>query len=311
MAKATRQAFGEALAELGNQYPNIVALDADLSKSTMTCFFAEKFPDRFIEMGIAEANMIGVGAGLALSGKIPFICSFACFIVGRLDIIRMSIGYSQTNVKIIGTHAGIGIGEDGASQMALEDIAALRALPGFTIMQPGDEIETKQAIEWAVKTEGPMYFRLTRQKLADVNGPDYKFQPGKGVVLKDGKDMTIFATGGTVQEAVAAKALLAADGIDARIVNIHTIKPIDNELIVKCAKETGCLFTVEDHNVVGGLGSAVAESAAEFCPVPVKRWGVVDMYGQSGGPDEMYQKYEIDSKGIAKHAAAFFKSVKK
>ncbi|MDX9754897.1 MAG: transketolase C-terminal domain-containing protein [bacterium] len=310
MAKATRQAFGEALAALGETHPQVVALDADLSKSTMTCYFAEKYPDRFFEMGIAEANMIGVGAGLALSGKVPFICSFACFVVGRLDIIRMSIGYTQANVKIVGTHAGIGIGEDGASQMGLEDVAALRAIPGMTIIQPADEIETKQAIAWAAETEGPMYFRLTRQKLADVNGPQYQFQPGKGVVLAEGRDLTIFATGGTVQGAVGAKAILAEQGIDARIVNIHTIKPIDRDLIATCADETGALFTVEDHNIIGGLGSAVAEVVAETKPVPVKRWGVEDVFGESGTPEGLYEAYEIDAKGIAKHAAAFVKSLK-
>jgi transketolase len=310
MAKATRQAFGEALVEIAEKYPNVVALDADLSKSTMTCHFAEKYPHRFFEMGIAEANMIGVGAGLALSGKVPFICSFACFVVGRMDIIRMSVGYSQANVKIVGTHAGIGIGEDGASQMGIEDIAAIRAIPGISIIQPGDDIETRQAIEWAAQTDGPMYFRLTRQALADVNSPDYQFVPGKGVVLAEGNDMTIFASGGTVQEAVAAKELLANDGIDARIVNIHTIKPIDKELIVQCAQETGCLFTVEDHNIIGGLGSAVAEVVSEEKPTPLKRWGVNDVFGQSGSPTDMYINYEIDSKGIAKHAAAFYKKVK-
>lgn len=310
MAEATRKAFGAALAELGGSHPDIVVLDADLSKSTMTCNFADKYPDRFFEMGIAEANMIGVGAGMALSGKIPFVCSFACFIVGRHDTIRMSVGYTQANVKIIGTHAGIGIGEDGASQMGIEDVAAMRGIPGITVVQPADEIETRQAIEWAVKTDGPMYFRLTRQKLADVNGKDYKFEPGKGVILADGKDMTIFATGGTVQEAMQAKKQLAKDGIDARIVNIHTIKPIDNDLVVKCAEETGCLFTVEDHNIYGGLGSAVAEATAEHKPVPVKRWGVNDSFGQSGTPQALYKAYEIDAKGIAKHAAAFYKQVK-
>jgi transketolase len=310
MAKATRQAFGEALADLGDQYPNIVALDADLSKSTMTCHFAEKFPERFFEMGIAEANMIGVGAGMALSGKIPFLCSFACFVVGRLDTIRMSVGYSQTNVKIVGTHAGIGIGEDGASQMGLEDIAAMRAIPGVTVIQPADELETKQAIEWAAKTQGPMYFRLTRQKLADVNSADYQFQAGKGTILADGKDMTIFATGGTVQEAMEAKKLMANEGVDARIVNIHTIKPIDKELIIRCAEETGCLFTVEDHNIIGGLGSAVAEVLAEEKPTPLKRWGVDDAFGQSGSPKALYEAYEIDSKGIMRYALEFHKKIK-
>jgi len=307
--KATRLAFGEALAELGGQNPNIVALDADLSKSTMTCLFAEKYPDRFFEFGISEANMIGAGAGLALEGKIPFVCSFACFLTGRYDTIRMSIGYTRANVKIVGTHVGIGIGEDGYSQMGLEDVSVMRALPGLTIIQPADEIETKQAVAYSVKHVGPVYLRLTRQKLADVNGKDYKFQPGKGVVLESGTDMTIFATGGTVQHALEAKKLLANDKIDARIVNIHTLKPIDTDLIVQCAKETKCLVTVEDHNIIGGLGSAVAETLAEHYPAPLKRWGILDTFGESGSEKELYKAYRLDAEGIAGAAKEFYRTV--
>ncbi len=310
-AKATRQSFGEALVDVGAKHPNVVVLDADLSKSTMSCLFAEKYPARFFEFGIAEANMIGAGAGMALAGKVPFVCSFACFITGRFDTIRMSVGYTQSNVKIVGTHAGIGIGEDGHSQMGLEDVALMRTIPGMAVIQPADEIETKQAVAFAAEHAGPVYLRLTRQKLADVNGADYRFQFGKGVILADGKDMTILASGGTVQHAVKAKEKLAARGIDARIVNIHTIKPLDEELVIRCAKETGCLFTVEDHSIIGGLGSAVAETVAEKYPVPVKRWGVLDVFGQSGTADALYQEYKIDAEGIAGAAADFNGSIKK
>lgn len=306
-AKATRQAFGEALADLGGRNSNIVVLDADLSKSTMSGLFADKYPDRFFECGIAEANMLGAAAGLALTGKIPFACSFACFITGRYDTIRISIAYSQANVKVIGTHAGIGIGEDGFSQMGLEDLGLMRGLPGFTVIQPADEIETKQAVAWAAEHKGPVYLRLTRQKLADVNPADYRFKAGHGVVLADGADMTVFATGGTVQHALKAKALLAQNGVDARIVNIHSIKPIDKELILKCARETGCLFTVEDHNVIGGLGSAVAEVISEAHPTPLKRWGVLDVFGESGTEQDLYKAFKLDADGIAEAALDFYK----
>lgn len=307
MAKvATRQAFGEALKELGASNPNVVALDADLSKSTMTMHFAEAYPDRFYEFGIAEANMIGAGAGMALCGKIPFVCSFACFVTGRFDTIRMSVGYTRANVKIVGTHAGIGIGEDGHSQMGLEDLGLMRSIPGMVVLQPADETEARQAIYFAAEHEGPVYLRLTRQKLDDVNDSSYTFQCGKGTILADGTDMTILATGGTVQHAVKAKDSLAGQGINARIVNIHSIKPIDTDLIVACAKETKGLMTVEDHSIIGGLGSAVAEVLAENHPARLKRWGVLDEFGQSGTPDGLYEKYGLDTAGITKAAAEFY-----
>jgi len=309
MAKASRQSFGEALAELGGQNQNIVVLDADLSKSTMSGLFAEKYPDRFFEMGIQEANMIGYGAGLALEGKIPFICSFACFLTGRLDTIRISIGYNRANVKLIGTHAGIGIGEDGHSQMGLEDIALMRSIPEMVVIQPADDIETKQAVAFAAQHQGPVYLRLTRQKLGDVHDNNFKFQAGKADVIADGKDMTIFATGGTAAHSLKAKEFLQAQGINARIVNIAGIKPIDTELITKCAQETKCLFTVEDHTIMGGMGSAVAEVVAEHCPVRLKRWGIMDEFGQSGTGEDLYKAYKIDADGIAAAAHEFYRSI--
>ncbi|MFH1737808.1 MAG: transketolase family protein [bacterium] len=305
MAKASRLAFGEALAELGEKDKRIVALDADLSKSTMSILFAKKFPDRFFECGIAEANMVGIAAGLALAGKRPFACSFACFLTGRYETIRMSVAYSSAPVCLVGTHAGIGIGEDGNSQMGLEDLALMRALPGMTVLQPCDEIETKQAVAFMAAHNGPSYIRLTRQKLPDINKPDYRFQAGKGVILADGKDLTIMATGGTVPEALEAKKILKDQGIDARVVNIHTIKPIDKDLIGQCAKETGRILTVEDHNITGGMGGAVVEAVSETHPVPVCRWGLLDVFGESGDSKELYAKYQIDAAGIARRAAKF------
>ena len=306
MAKASRQAFGEALLELGRKDDRIVALDADLAKSTMSILFAKEFPERFYEMGIAEANMIGVGAGMALSGKIPFICSFACFVTGRYDQIRMSVAYTEAPVRIVGTHAGIGIGEDGNSQMGLEDLALMRALPGMTVLQPADEIETKQAVEWmAQHDDGPSYIRLTRQKLADVHDESFRFQVGKADILRDGTDITIFATGGTVGPAVEAHNLLAEKGVSARIVNVCSIKPIDVDMVVRCAKETKGLFTVEDHTVMGGLGSVICEVAAENCPIRVKRWGLLDTFGESGSTEGLYKAYKLDGQGIAEEALAF------
>jgi transketolase len=308
MAKATRQAFGEALVDVGAKYPDVIVFDADLAKSTMSKLFADKYPDRFFEMGIQEANMIGAGAGAALAGKRPFVCSFACFITGRYDTIRISVAYSQAGVNIVGTHAGIGIGEDGNSQMGLEDIGLMRGLPNMAVIQPADELETKQAVEYLANGhKGPAYLRLTRQKLPDVSPAGYQFQLGKAVVLRPGKDVTCIATGGTVGGAMEAAEKLAGEGIDVRVVNLSSIKPIDTDLIVKCAKETGKIFTVEDHNVIGGMGSAVCEVLAEHHPTPVKRWGLLDSFGESGSPEDLYRKYMLDGEGIAKNLAAFAK----
>ena len=250
---ATRKSFGQALLELGGIDERIVVLDADLSKSTMSNMFAEKYPDRFFEMGISEANMIGVGTGLALAGKKPFICSFACFVTGRYDTIRISVAYSEAPVRIVGTHAGIGIGEDGNSQMGLEDLGLMRGLPHMTVIQPADDIETRLAVKWMAENDVPSYIRLTRQNVKDVHGPDYTFEIGKAVELVSGKDVTVMATGGTVYHAVDAAEILKKDGISAGVVNIHTIKPIDGDAVRKYARSTGHIITVEDHNIIGGL----------------------------------------------------------
>ncbi|MEN3038382.1 MAG: transketolase family protein [Candidatus Kryptonium sp.] len=305
-AKATRLSFGEALEELGEKNRDVVVLDADLSKSTMSIKFAKKFPDRFFEMGISKAKHDGDSSGTCVAGKIPFACRFACFLIGRYETIRVSVAYTNANVKLVGTHAGIGIGEDGYSQMGLEDIALMRALPNVAVVQPADDIETKQAVEYIASHQGPVFLRLTRQPLEEVNSPNYKFEFGKGVVLKDGKDVTIFATGGVVFNSLLAAEELEKEGISARVVNIHTIKPIDEELIIKCAMETGKIITVEDHSVIGGLGSAVMEVLSENYPVKVKRIGM-RKFGESGSPKELYEKYGLDSKGIAKAVREFLK----
>ena len=298
MAIATRKSFGQALLELGGKDDRIVVLDADLSKSTMSKMFAEKYPERFFEMGICEANMIGVGAGLALAGKKPFICSFACFVTGRYDTIRISVAYSQSPVRIVGTHAGIGIGEDGNSQMGLEDIGLMRGLPHMHVIQPADDIETKQAVQWMAENDVPSYIRLTRQNVEDVNGPDYIFQFGKAVELVKGNDVTIMASGATVHHAVRAAEILKKEGINAAVVNIHTIKPIDSESILKYAESTGHIVTVEDHNIIGGLGSTVAEVIASYGVGKLTRHGLKDVFGESGTYSDLYRKYQFDSEGI-------------
>ena len=300
MAKtATRKSFGQALKELGTKYDNLVVLDADLSKSTMSKNFADTYPERFFEMGIQEANMIGVGAGMALAGKKPFICSFACFVSGRYDTIRISVAYSEAPVRIVGTHAGIGIGEDGNSQMGLEDIGLMRGLPNMTVIQPADDIETKQAVEWMAANDVPSYIRLTRQNVDDVNGDGYTFKIGKAVKLVEGSDVTIMATGGTVHHAVKASELLKADGISAAVVNIHTIKPLDREAVAEAAGNTGLIVTVEDHNTINGLGSAVAEVLAETGTGKLYRHGLIDSFGESGTYEDLYAKYRLDAPGIA------------
>src|SRR5207253_1309357 len=280
-AKASRAAFGEALLDLGARDERIVTLDADLSKSTMTVNFAKRYPGRAFNLGIAESNMIGVGAGLALTGRIPFACSFACFIVGRFETIRISVAYTNANLKIVGTHSGIAIGEDGYSQMGIEDIACIRSLPNIGIVQPADELETKQAIAYAVEHQGPLYLRLTRQNLEPVCPPDYRFQYGRWLVLRKGHDVTLIGSGGTVFNCLEAAKRLETDGVSAEVINAACIKPLDEELLVQSAGKTGHVATVEDHAVVGGLGGAVAEFLTEVLPTPIKRLGV-NGFGESG-----------------------------
>jgi len=303
-SKASRAAFGEALIDLAAREPRIVTVDADLSKSTMTAAFAKKYPDRAYNMGIAESNMIGVGAGLALTGKIPFVCSFACFVVGRFETIRISVAYTNANVKIVGTHSGIAIGEDGYSQMGLEDIACIRALPNVTIVQPADELETKQAIAWAVEHDGPVYLRLTRQNLDDVCPPGYRFRLGSWLVLRPGADVTVIASGGPLANCVSAAKLLADDGISAEVIDAASIKPLDEELLLRSAGKTGHVVTVEDHSIEGGLGGAVAETLGEFLPTPMKRLGVRG-FGESGDPKGLYAKHGLDPAGIASSVRKF------
>ncbi|OGQ49015.1 MAG: transketolase [Deltaproteobacteria bacterium RIFCSPLOWO2_02_FULL_57_26] len=300
-AKATRVAFGEALVRLGSENPDIVVLDADLSKSTMTEYFARKYPGRFFDLGIAEGNMVGTGAGMALAGKIPFICSFACFVIGRFEQIRMSIAYSRANVKIVGTHAGIGIGEDGYSQMALEDIALMRSLPNMAVIQPADAVETERALEYIVTHQGPVFFRLMRQKTDDINPPDYQFRFGKGVILRRGKDVSLMATGGVVANTLKAADILGQKGVAAQVVNVPTIKPVDRELIAEAAFSHGKIITVEDHGITGGLGSAVSEVLSELGRGRIKRVAVED-FAESGDAEGLYRKYGLSEDNIARKA---------
>ena len=303
-AKASRAAFGEALLDLGARDERIVSLDADLSKSTMTAAFAKKYPGRAFNLGIAESNMLGVAAGLALAGKIPFACSFACFIVGRFETIRISVAYTNANVKIVGTHVGVAIGEDGYSQMGLEDIACIRALPNVPIIQPADELETKQVIAYAVEHRGPLYLRLTRQNLPPVCPPDYKFRLGRWVTLRPGRDVTLVATGGTVFNALEAARRLEADGISAEVINAASIKPLDEDMLVRSASATGRVVTVEDHSVAGGLGGAVSELLSEVRPTPIRRIGTTT-FGESGDPRGLYAKFGFDAVGIAATVSKF------
>jgi transketolase len=297
-AKASRAAFGEALIELGAKDERIVTLDADLSKSTMTAGFAKKFPGRAFNLGIAESGMIGVAAGLALTGRVPFACSFACFLVGRFETIRVSVAYTDAPVKLVGTHVGVAIGEDGYTQMGLEDIACLRALPNIPIVQPADELETRQAVAYAVEHPGPLYLRLTRQSLEPVHDAGYRFRFGKADVLRPGNDVTLLTTGGPVWNTLEAAKQLAGDGIHAEVINIATVKPLDEETILRSAGRTGHLMTIEDHSIHGGLGSAVAELLGEVMPTPMKRLGVTT-FGESGDPKGLYAKHGLDAGGIA------------
>ena len=302
---ATRDAYGEALAELGAINDKVVVLDADLSKSTKTNDFKKVYPERFFNLGIAEQNLLGTAAGFAAAGKIPFASSFAVFAVGRAyDQIRNSIAYPNLNVKIAATHAGLTVGEDGGSHQMLEDIALMRAVPNMTVIVPADGVETKQVVMAAAEHQGPVYIRLGRPKVPVLLGDDYKFEIGKGVVLKEGTDVTLIGTGIMVSKAMEAAELLAADGISAAVVNISTIKPLDNALITEMAQKTGAVVTAEEHNIYGGLGSAVAEVLVENCPVPMARVGVEDKFGESGLPDELLDKYGLTAAKIAAKAKA-------
>lgn len=294
MGKATREAYGEALREMGLENKNIVVLDADLSKSTKTNVFAKEFPDRFINVGIAEQNMMGTAAGLAAAGKVPFVSTFAMFAAGRAyEQVRNSICYPQLNVKIAATHAGLTVGEDGATHQAIEDVALMRAIPNMTVIVPADAMETRHAVAWAAKYQGPVYLRLGRMSVPDMFGDGYEFQLGKAVELANGLDVTIIANGVMVGAARRAADELIAAGFSARVLNMHTVKPIDRDAIVKAAKETGAIVTCEEHTIIGGLGSAVAEVLVETVPVPMERVGVMDTFGESGTPDTLLAKYNL------------------
>lgn len=302
--KATRESYGEALAELGDEYDNLCVFDADLAAATKTSIFKKKFPDRFFDCGIAEANMMGVAAGMAASGKIPFASTFAMFAAGRAyEIVRNSIGYPHLNVKIGATHAGISVGEDGATHQCNEDIALMRTIPGMTIINPADDIEAKAAVRAAVEFNGPVYMRFGRLAVPVFNNPEtYKFEIGKGIKLRDGKDIAIIATGLMVNEAIEAAKVLSAKGIDAAVINIHTIKPIDKDIIIEAAKNTGLVLTVEEHSVIGGLGSAVSEVLSENYPTKVIRIGVNDVYGHSGPAVDLLKEFGLSSENIVKTA---------
>ena len=297
---ATREAYGNALAEFGSVYNNLVVLDADLAAATKTGVFKKKFPERFFDCGIAENNMFGVAAGLATTGKIPFASTFAMFAAGRsFDQIRNSIGYPQLNVKIGATHAGITVGEDGATHQCNEDIALMRTIPGMVVINPSDAVEAKHAVEAAIKYEGPVYMRFGRLAVSVINdNADYKFEIGKGILLEDGTDVTIVATGIMVEQALLAREILASDGISAAVVNIHTIKPLDTELLIACAQQTGAIVTSEEHSIIGGLGSAVCEALSGVCPVPVVRHGVEDTFGKSAPAKELLEYYKLTANGI-------------
>lgn len=300
---ATREAYGNALAEFGAKY-DIVVLDADLSKSTKTDTFKKKYPDRFINCGIAEANMMSTAAGLATCGKIVFASSFAMFAAGRaFEQVRNSICYPNLNVKIGATHAGISVGEDGATHQALEDIALMRSIPNMVVINPADAVEARAAVEAAILHDGPVYLRFGRLAVPVINAEDtYQFELGKGVTLRQGADVTLVATGLLVPEALEAAQLLNREGIDARVINIHTIKPIDRDILVKAAKETGAVVTAEEHNIIGGLGSAVAEVLSEECPVYMARVGTQDRFGKSGKPAVLLEEYGLTAAHIAEQA---------
>jgi transketolase len=309
MGAATRDAFGEAIVRVGGDERNVV-LTGDLRDSTRTEKFAEKFPERFVDVGIAERNMLGIAAGLALSGKVPWAASFACFVAGRFETLRVSVAYQEANVRIVGTHSGIGVGEDGYSQMALEDVAGLRALPNVSIVNPCDAVETERAVEYLVDHVGPVFLRLTRQKVGDVNAENYRFEFGKAVQLRDGADVALFGTGATVQEALKAAEILDEDGFSARVVNVHTIKPLDETAVLQAAMECGAMVTVEDHSATGGLGGAVSEVLATGdVRAPLMILGTRG-FGESGSAEELYDKHGISGPRIAESTRQFLEKLR-
>lgn len=305
--KATREGYGDGLVEAGKEFDNLIVLDADLAEATKTCVFKKEFPDRHIDCGIAESNMMGVAAGLAATGKVPFASSFAMFTAGRaFEQVRNSIGYPHLNVKIGATHAGISVGEDGATHQCNEDIALMRTIPGMVIINPSDYIEAKAAVKAAYEYEGPCYLRFGRLAVPVINDrEDYTFEIGKAVTLREGKDVAIIASGLTVTTALEAAELLSKDGINAKVINMHTIKPIDEEAVIEAAKQTGKIVTVEEHSVIGGLGSAVCDVLSEHYPVKVKKIGINDRFGESGPAAELVKKYGLDGESIYKTVKEF------
>ena len=304
---ATRASYGAALVELGKEHEDVVVLDADLAAATQTAMFKKEFPERHIDCGIAECNMVGIGAGLATTGKVPFVSTFAMFAAGRAyEQVRNSVAYPKINVKIGATHGGISVGEDGASHQCNEDFALMRAIPGMVVICPSDDVEAKAAVKAAYEHKGPVYLRFGRLAAPVINdNPDYKFELGKGIVLREGKDLTIIANGLCVAASLEAAQKLAADGIEAKVINIHTIKPLDEDLIVAAAKETGKVVTVEEHSVIGGLGSAVCDCLSEKAPTPVKKIGIQDVFGESGPAVALREKYQLDAEGIYKQIKEF------
>ncbi|MEA4835770.1 MAG: transketolase family protein [Anaeromusa sp.] len=303
MGKATREAYGEALKEIGGKNEQIVVLDADLSKSTKTNVFAKAYPQRFFNVGIAEQNLVGTAAGLAASGKTPFVSTFAMFAAGRaFEQIRNSVCYPKLNVKVAATHAGLTVGEDGASHQAIEDVSLMRSLPNMTVLVPADEEETRQAIAWAAAYQGPVYIRLGRMSVDNVSPEGYVFAPAKAAVLTEGKDVTLIANGVMVMAALEAAKMLAAEGIQARVINMASVKPLDEAAVVSASKETGAIVTCEEHSIIGGLGSAVAEVLAEQAPAPLERVGVKDTFGESGKPKELLAKYGLTAADVAEAA---------
>ncbi|WP_167958588.1 transketolase family protein [Anaerosporobacter faecicola] len=304
---ATRESYGNALAELGKEYDNLYVLDADLAAATKTGIFKKAFPERHIDCGIAECNMVGIAAGMATTGKIPFVSSFAMFAAGRaFEQVRNSVGYPHLNVKIGATHAGISVGEDGATHQCNEDIALMRAIPGMVVINPADDVEAKAAVRAAVEYEGPVYLRFGRLAVPVINDrPDYKFEIGKGVLLKEGTDVTLVATGLCVSETLEAAKMLEADGISAEVINIHTIKPLDEDIIIKSAAKTKKVVTIEEHSVIGGLGSAVCDALSANLPTKVMKIGVNDVFGESGPAVQLIKKYGLDSESIYKRVKEF------